>query len=81
MSEAITITRMFGPWDVDNFRSAVASKDVLVRDMGGFYADCIRASGQGVDVDWREMNALITDRWSRSALIRIKRAAWKEIRP
>ena len=80
--QGITVTRMFGPWDVQNFRNAVASKSVRARDMGSFYADCIRADSLKLaDVDWLELNSLILARWAPSTLQRIKRDAWSELRP
>jgi hypothetical protein len=44
-----------------------------------FEYSCLLAVGQRDLFNWTKINNAIIDKWSKSGLIKIKRAAWKEI--
>lgn len=56
----------------------VAAKGVKRKDVAMTYAMAIVSHANKADViDWRKVNAAITDRWSVSGLDYIKNLAWK----
>ena len=58
-----------------NCMNAIADPNADVMDIAGYYAEMIVRSG-GMDF-YPRVNRAIIERWSPSALKRIKRAAWK----
>lgn len=68
------------PVDVaDSYARGLADKAECptVADASAMYADALRTYGPD-GVEWSIVNRAIIKRWSKSALERIKRAAWKE---
>lgn len=75
MTDRATIERIYGPWDESNAINAASDKQCTWLMMVGFYRDCLKAYGQGVQINWLKVNAAIMARWPKG-LLRIKTKAW-----
>lgn len=53
----------------------IATKELKERDVAQTY-HLILKSSECATVDWAKVNAAIIERWSMTALIRIKKSAW-----
>lgn len=73
---SFTITPIYdGPCMESNAMNAIADKRVTVAGMAEFYFDLLMCQRDSWDCG--KVNRAIMERWSQSALIRIKKAAWK----
>ena len=62
--------------DVVRILSQIQDKSRVQYDIAMLYADCIDQYSSGAAINFSAINAAIMARWSKSGLLRIKRAAW-----
>ncbi len=71
--------------DESNCLNAIADSKAKQRDVARMYADCITADtiayrDKLTRVDFKKINAAITQRWPKG-LVRVKEMAWKLLNP